>query len=238
MFSLELVVRQVFDKLKDVSLERVLRYFDTTIARMAADPLGGKLTERIDASQAVRLQFFGSATAADAALTLQKGLTDDVEALTARMHHELSDRFEGAIRGAFGKSSKGYDDFFPNDLSEYNDPDREEMPRLVQRLHDAAEAHKNDLPPAVVTALQSYKTAWDTLREQQLKGIGQTDTEEDNVAKARAAVYMEQYLTLHYLCFVLKGDEDRILHYFDNSILGRRRHTPQEAGTTPETPKA
>lgn len=229
MFSLELVVRQVFKNLSDVSLERVLRYFDTTIARMDADSLGGKLTDRIDTSRAVRIQFFGSATAADAALTLQKGLTDDVEALTARMHHELSDRFEGALRGAFGKSSKAYADFFPNDLSEYADPDREEMPTLVQRLADAAETHKADLPPAVVTALKGYKTEWDTLREKQLKGIGQTNTEDDNVAKARAAVYHQQYLNLHYLCFVLEGDEARILHYFDQSILAQRRRPQADA---------
>lgn len=238
MFSLEIIVRQVFEGLRNVSLERVLRYFDTTIARMAADPLDGKLTERLNASRAVRTQFFGSATAADAALTLQKGLTDQVEALTERMGDELSQRYEGAIRGAFGKGSAAYAAFFPNGLTEYGDATREQMPGLVQRLHAAAETHKADLPPAVVAALQGYKTSWDALREQQLKGIGQTQAEADDVAKARAAVYHQQYLNLHYLCYVLEGDEARILRYFDDSVLGRRRRADDDEDNTPTPPAA
>lgn len=110
-----------------------------------------------------------------------------------------------------------------NGLTEYGEATREAMPGLVQRLSDAAETYKADLAPAVFTALQGYKTAWDGLREQQLKGIGQTDAEADNVTTARAAVYHQQYLNLHYLCYVLEGDEARILHYFDDSILAQRR---------------
>jgi hypothetical protein len=234
MFSLDLVVRQVFHTLENVSLERVLRYFDTTIARMGADTLGGQLTARLAASQAVRAQFFGSATAADAALTLQKGLTDEVEALLEQMGDDLGDRYEGAIRGAFGKESAAYAAFFPNGLTEYGQATRERMPGLVQRLFDAAEAHKTDLAPAVVTALKGYKTTWDALRTAQLTHIGQTAAEGDNVVEARAAVYKQQYLNLHYLCFVLEGDEARILHYFDDSILvARRRRQADGDGPAP-----
>ncbi|MBC7448316.1 MAG: hypothetical protein H7330_09680 [Hymenobacteraceae bacterium] len=240
MFSLELIVRQVFDTLKNVSLERVLRYYDTTIARMGADSVGGKLNDRRAASQAVRMQFFGSASAADAALTLQKGLTDQVDALSEKMSDELSNRYEGAIRGAFGKGSDGYNAFFPDGLTDYDKATRERMPLLVERLSNAAEAHKADLAPAVVAALKGYKTAWDTLRETQLQGIGETGSEDDNVTKARAAVYHQQYLNLHYLCFVLEGDEARILNYFDQSILAQRRRPQDEddangGGATPTT---
>ena len=228
MFSLELIVRQVFEALKNVSLERVLRYYDTTIARMDADSIGGKLDGRRTSSRAVRVQFFGSASAADAALILQKGLTDQVEVLTKKMSDELSDRYEGAVRGAFGKDSDGYKAFFPYGLTEYNNATRETMPGLVERLSKAAEAHKDDLAPAVVTALKGYKTAWDGLRETQLKGIGDTDTEEEEVTKARAAVYHQQYLNLHQLCVSCDGDEARILHYFDQSILAQRRRPKAE----------
>lgn len=238
MFSLELIVRQAFTSLEDVSLERVLRYFDTTIARMAADDLGGQLAARLAASQAVRVAFFGSATAADAALTLQKGLTEQVEALTKRMGHELSSRYEGAIRGVFGKGSAGYTAFFPNGLGEYGGATREQMPGLVQRLSAAADTHKTDLAPAVVAALQDYKTAWDSLRTTQLEGIGQTEADDDAVTKARAAVYHQQYLTLHYLCFVLEGDEARILTYFDNSILAQRRRPKADDGDAGAPPTA
>ena len=238
MFSLDLIVRQAFLALKDVSLERTLRYFDTTIARMDADPLDGKLADRLAASKAVRLQFFGSATAADAALTMQKGLTDDVEELMKKMGHELSERYEGAIRGAFGKTGDGYTAFFPNGLTEYGQATRERMPGLVQRLSDAATTHQADLAPAVVAALKGYKTSWDALREDQLKGIGQTEADDDAVTKARAAVYHQQYLTLHYLCFVLEGDEARILNYFDNSILAQRRRPKDDDGDAGETPTA
>lgn len=229
MFSLELIVRQVFTALQDVSLERTLRYFDTTIARMAADPLGGKLADRLAASQAVRGQFFGSATAADAALTLQKGLTEQVEALMEQMADELSDRYEGAIRGTFGKTGAAYAAFFPHGLQEYRAATRERMPGLVQRLHEATEAHQADLPPAVATALKSYKATWDALRETQLQGIGQTDTHTDAVAKARAAVYHQQYLNLHQICVAADGDQPRILHYFDDSILAQRRRPQDDA---------
>ena len=236
MFSLELIVRQVFTALKNVSLERVLRYYDTTIARMSADTIGGKLTDRGAASQAIRVQFFGSATAADAALTLQKGLTDEVEELMEKMGAELGDRYEGAIRGAFGKKSEGYNAFFPNGLDEYGQATRERMPGLVQRLSDAAQTYKTDLAPAVVTALQGYKTTWDALRETQLEGIGETGSEDDNVTKARAAVYHQQYLNLHYICYVCEGDEARILHYFDQSILAQRRREKEEAGEGGDSP--
>ena len=230
MFSLELIVRQVFDALKDVSLERVLRYYDTTIARMGADTIGGKLADRLAASQAVRVQFFGSATAADAALTLQKGMTDKVEELTQLMSDELSNRYEGAIKGAFGKKSDGYDAFFPHGLTEYDDAPREQMPTLVQRLYDAAETHKTDLAPAVVAALKGYKTAWDALRATQLEGIGETGTQDNAVTTARTAVYHQQYLNLHYICFAADGDEARILHYFDQSILAQRRRGKDDDG--------
>ena len=131
MFSLELIVRQVFESLKDVSLERALRYFDTNIARMAADTIGGKLDDRLAASRAERLKFFGSATAADAALTLQKGMTHKVEELMEKMGEELSDQYEGAIRGTFGKKSDGYKAFFPYGLDEYGQATRERMPVSV-----------------------------------------------------------------------------------------------------------
>ena len=228
MFSLELIVRQVFEGLKNVSLERALRYFDTTIARMGADTIGGKLDERLAASQAVRVQFFGSATAADAALTLQKGMTDEVEELMEKMGDELSDQYEGAIRGTFGKKSDRYDAFFPNGLDEYGQATREQMPTLVKRLYDAAETHQADLPPAVVAVFKSYKTAWDALRDKQLKGIGETGTQDDAVATARAAVYHQLYLNLHYICFAADGDEARILHYFDQSILAQRRQPKKD----------
>ncbi len=231
MFSLDLVIRPVFNELKNVSLVRNLRYFDTTIARMAANTLGGKLDDRLAASRAVRLQFFGSATAADAALTLQKGMTDAVDTLTEKMDEELSDRFEGAIRGAFGKDSDGYRAFFPNGLTEYDDPTREAMPGLVQRLSDAATTHAAALAPAVVAALKGYKTAWDALRDTQLKGIGETNTEEDAVTEAREAMYHQQYLNVHQICVSADGDQARILHYFDQSILAQRRREKEEDGT-------
>jgi hypothetical protein len=240
MFSLELLVRQVFNSLKDVSLERTLRYFDTTIARMRADTLDGKLDDRLAASQAVRVQFFGSATAADVALILQKGMTDKVEELMAQMGDELGDRYEGAIRGAFGRDSDGYRAFFPNGLTEYRKATRERMPGLVKRLSDAAETHKADLSPAAVAVLKGYKTAWDTLRTNQLQGIGETGTEEGAVTKAREAVYHQQYLNLHYICFAANGDGARILHYFDQSIIAQRRRPKPDDGAAPggsDTPK-
>ena len=105
-------------------------------------------------------------------------------------------------------------------------------------MRGQAHHREADLAPAVVAALKGYKTTWDTLRETQLKGIGETDKQDGNVTKARAAVYHQQYLNLHQICVDADGDEARVLHYFDDSILGQRRRPKAEeeaadGGATP-----
>lgn len=231
MFALDLIVRPVFEALKHVGLERVLRYFDTNLARMRATDVGGQLVSRIAESAAVRTQFFGSATAADAALIYQTGQTDALDALVEKMGRELGKRYEGAIRGAFGQDSDAYRAFFPNGLTEYGAATRETSPVLLDRLSKAATTHAADLAPAVVTALKGYQTGWEKIRKDQLEGIGETGEADERVQAARTAVYGQLYLTLHYLCYVLKGDEAAILHYFDDSIVAQRRQPKADEPT-------
>jgi hypothetical protein len=229
---------QVFGILLDspqFSVAEQLAFGSDHEVRLAANNPDG-IFDGLLAETATALDAVSGSTGREAtAEAVQKARTKAKTNLRQEIQAAVSQQ-SGAVHARFGKDSPEYLEFFPRGLTELRLAREAEVPEILQRLVDAADANLPELKPVFTDLLTRWKAVSGEAAAR--RAARSASAEERNEAlQALRAQLTKNLLTLalHFL-----GQPEKAKIYFNTSLLYNRQRTNGDEttgeGGLPEDP--
>jgi len=164
----------------------------------------------------------------DIALNLRKSQTNTVDQSSYNFANTMSN-LEGVIAYALGgKSSEGFKEFYPHGLTEYNQPGRQDMPILINRINTITAKYDTQLGSTVVTDLLAIGTGFNAARTAQVStnaGLAQSKTA---ISSNGLALQLGMTKGLHEIAAMYPGDTVACNGLVNFSLLYSFTHHPHD----------
>ncbi len=222
-----------------ISFDECLLFSEDHLAKLKgqndAGPYAGQLLALVTPTQTAFDAFNNAMSERDSQTASREGgtMTKD-QALEAFQMHVR--RREGTIKGAFGKPSPQYEQFFPRGLSEYNRATMANAEVLMDRMVTKTTAFQTDLGVPMVTEFTSLRAAFVTARAAQLD-------QKSDVTGARDALYaargvLEAQMTVNLLTLAIKfmKQPEKVALFFNQSLLEDAVRSQEEEPPAPPAP--
>ena len=122
----------------------------------------------------------------DTAINIRKAKTDTLGELSLGFSHTMSE-LEGVIaHSCGGKTSESFKEFYPNGLTEYSKPSRDNIEIYLGRITKATTKYSSLLNPADATTLLALQTNYDAARASQ-------DKSKSDVANSKSVIINNRY---------------------------------------------
>lgn len=213
--------------------KRFFNYLGDHIQHLKANNEGGRHDAMIAKLEPLHAAMAADMSREDVNRVERIGKTRSVDQLVDLFEADVQ-RYEGAVKSAFGLDSENYIKFFPAGQTEYNNITRTDAPTLLQRWGTLTGKHRDDFAPAVVTLFSTYYDRYKTLREAQQQLQTNVDDADDDVLETRLAAELGMVESLHHIGTLFPGQVERCSSYFKQHLLLPRSGGGQEAAEAPK----
>jgi hypothetical protein len=214
-----------------------LRVFaEDHLQRLVANNDGGGYTTMIAATEQAVTDYFGSISSEDTATAIRGSLTKARDAVIASFQKAVRRR-EGRIRDTFGEDSPQYLEFFPQGLTEYAHATLGTTATLIDRLVNATTKYSAQLGQPMVDEFTALKTNYASAQREQAKKKGEVTSQKTTTSTNRDEVELQLMDNLLTLAKEFKGNPDRGMDFFDQSIIRPDSPSPEPDTAPAPTPK-
>lgn len=213
--------------------DELRRFSEDHLARLVANNEDGGYVAIITATEAVVTGYFGAISSEDAATALRMSLTRSRDAIL-QSFKKLVSRREGRVRDAFGTEAAAYLEFFPKGLTEFSNATLKTVETLMSRMIKGGRDHLTELGQGFLDEFTGLKANFVVAQQAQSQKKGEVTSSKSATSTARGAVEMQLMDNLLTLAKQFKGQPDRGLDFFDQSIIRGPAAAP--ATPTPPTP--
>jgi hypothetical protein len=164
----------------------------------------------------------------DTSENIRTGQTQTVDEVTAAFSKDMSE-LEGVIARAVGGFNKpAMLEFYPHGVTEYNNPSREDMVILTDRIYKAASKYATQLGTTVTAILQGYKSSFVNARTAQVGSIA--DVGNQRAIRGTNRITLETSLTMsvHFVGTNFPTDVNKCASYFNFNLLYNQSHRPHD----------
>jgi hypothetical protein len=216
---------------KRPSYDRKHRFSEDHIGRLTANNTTGTYTTMITATLAVHQAFFGRQTGLKIKDALKQQQTELVENLMQRFANRVS-RLNNTLLAQEVDKQALYQQFFPQGVMEFTRHTNKSNAEVhMARIHTAVNANVAISGGAgVVAEFQQFRNDWTALRNLQLQLIGETETVRTTRQQAEEAWAKQLFDNLLAIASQHSGQPERLLDFFNQSILRTHRAEKQEEG--------
>jgi hypothetical protein len=216
MMNPEKLIQDLFDDEKFWDYN--LRAFTEDMLQRLSLPVnnpGGIYSQLITDTGTKYTAFFGQMTNAATKKAISEGLTVTMDATKAEMIKYMSD-LEGLVRFRFSATPAVYQEFYPQGMTEYHHATLPQLPMLIQRFQNAANAH---LTPAETGVLTARINAFTAARAAQTTVFAEVETLQIGRRADRKLLTLQ--LTTNMLTIALNNIEnpDNYSSYYNPSYL-------------------
>ena len=235
MQNLKTFFRNHFDT-KEIGDDKLKKFTEDHLQRLISNNTSSQFDTLIADTTAAYTTYYGSISDEGARYALQQALTKAMNNTLEAFKKAIRQK-EGTIKGAFGKDSPAYQEFFPFGVTEYTEANLADIERLMDQFLTAINAHTLELGIPFLTEFQNYKSAYVSARESQLlKKAEVTDLKSASAVK-RDVVEIQLMNNLLTIARMYIGKEEMCNDYFDQSIIRRPQNgEDDEEEPTPPTP--
>lgn len=237
MVNLMTFFRNHFDT-KEISDDRLRKFSEDHLQRLAANNGNGEYTDLIAAATAAYNGYFGAITDEDTRFAIQQGLTRAMQNIFEEFKKAVSQK-EGMVRALWGKESPEYQEFFPLGLREYAQATLATVETLMSRMADAAERRLAALGQPFADQFADLKSRFLAARAGQLQKFGAVADSRNTTRESRDELEIQLMKSLLTLALKFTGDGERGLGFFDQSIIrpagrgGEEEEASAPEGTAP-----
>ena len=216
MMNPERLIEDLFDD-KNLADYNLRGFTDDALLRLSipVNNPGGIYSQLITDTSAKYAAFFGQMTNAATKKAISEGLTVTMDATKALLIKHMSD-LEGLVSYQFRDDPATYQEFYPQGMTEYHHANLTQLPMLIQRFQNAANAHLTAVEAAVLTARINAFTA---ARTAQTTVFAEVETLQTGRRADRKLLTLQ--LTTNMLTIALNNIEnpDNYNNYYNPSYL-------------------
>ena len=164
----------------------------------------------------------------DTAINIRKAKTDTVDELTLVFSHTLSE-MEGVIaHSCGGKTSESFKEFYPNGLTEYSKPNRDDIERFLGRITKATTKYSSLLDPADATVLLALETNYNAARSSQSKSKSDVANSKSEIINNRYNLEIGMSQSIHEIGRKYPGNVLPCIPLFNFGLLYSTTHHPHD----------
>lgn len=215
-----------------ISDEKLAKFSEIHIQRLAANNSDGRYTKMIETTNAAYEAYFGAMTDEDTKFAVQQSYTKAMNEVYEEFKKMISQK-EGTVRGLWNTDSPVYQEFFPLGVMDYTRCTLANVEMLMARFINASRAHEKELGEPFINLFTDIQTRFISARTAQLQKKGQVSESKDISGKKRSE--LERRLTLNLLALAAEylGDEDRGMDFFDQSFIRKAASEKEEEEPKP-----
>ncbi len=217
MMNLRSFFKVVFAN-EQISDEKLAKFTEIHIQKMAANNNNGRYTTLITEASAAYEAYFGAVKEEDTKYAVQQSHTKSMQAVFEEFKKTVSQK-EGAVRSNWNVDSPTYQEFFPLGVTEYSTSTLANVELLMNRMVTAARAHEKELGEAFLTIFTDIETRFIAARTTQLHKKGEVSGSKDAAARKRDNLERQLMKNLLTLALEYMGDPDRGMDFFDQSFI-------------------
>jgi hypothetical protein len=215
---------------RKITDERLQKYTEDHLQRLAANNNSNQFDVMINETEAAHSNYFGALKNEDLALALRQSRTVSVDNVIDRFKARMN-RAEGAIRDKWGKDSDVYEEFFPHGLNEFTHINKTTYESLIARFISSLTGHQGDLGAVILADFTTLQSDYITARGQQLLKKGEVDMSRADKTNARMELAFQLQKNILDIAKMYLGDVQKGMSFFDTSTLYSRKHgEDEEAG--------
>jgi len=233
MMDLKKLFKNHFDT-KEISDDKIRKFAEVHLERLSANNGTAQFTAMITATTNAYVAYFGAITNEKTKFAIQQGLTIAMNNVVDGFKKFVSQK-EGTIRGAFGKDSPAYQEFFPAGLTEYSNATLLTVETLMATFTAAVERHNTELGAAMQSDAENFLTDYKNARAAQLEKIGEVKGQKVTTSTTRDVIENELMKNVYLIGSMYVGNIEQCMAFFDQSII-RPNDTVDEEEETPTEP--
>ena len=218
MINIEKLLANFFDK-KNISRSHLLTYSKDHLQRLITANTNHQYDDIIAFLTPLVTNFELEIGNEDTSINLRKGQTKSVEQLTIDFGNTLSDLEGGISKILGGRKSIGYLEFFPNGLTEYNRPGREDMDLFTNRISKAATKYATLLGLDITAELKALKTDFNTARTSQVTTIAEVSVNRTAISSNQLALELGLSNSIHSIGLLFPGNYTGCIGLFNENLL-------------------
>ena len=218
-----------------ISDEKLAKFTETHIQRLAANNTDGRYSRMLDDTNAAYEAYFGAITTEDTQFAVQQSYTKSMQAVFEEFRKTVSQK-EGAVRSIWNTDSPTYQEFFPYGLTEYSSSTLTNVEMLMARIVAAARAHEKELGETFIQLFADIQSRFIAARTAQLQKKGKVSESKDASGQKRVNLERQLMKNLLTLATEYMGNPDRGMDFFDQSIVYKPNNKDEEEEENGETP--
>jgi len=217
-----------------ITTVRLANFGQNALSRLTAQNTNNELSPIIAYFEEALHKVQQEIDQVDVALGIQKGKTLTVDQFIKLFKKTMKEK-QGVIADAVGGfDSAAYLEFYPKGNVEYNKATKTKLTVLVDRIHQVASNHAEQLSPTLLATLQAFKTSWEQYRDGQEQQKGNVSDNRADRNQVRTDLELGLLAAIHQIALKNPGNEEHGKKYFDFNLLFAKHKTH----TTPTPPSA
>jgi len=203
----------------EVTKERLLSFARDCLSRLTADNTNHQFDDTISFLTSAITQMSTDVNKVDSAVNIRKAKTDTVIETSGGLGATMS-KLEGIIAyNLDGRDTEAYKEFYPNGISEYYKPTREEATKLTARITTATGKYNTQLGVKVTNELMALDTCYNTARSSQTSASGNVSVLKVNTDKDCILLDKELRNAMHTVAMTYPDDPAKCNSLFNFNLL-------------------
>ena len=164
----------------------------------------------------------------DTSINIRKAKTDTVIETVSDFSHTMSD-LEGVIANSLGgRNTEAYKEFYPNGLTEYSKPNKDNMVLYLGRISKAATKYTTQIGAIVTAKLLGLDTFYSTARTSQSTAVSDVANAKSDIVNNRANLEIGLNKSIHEIGMLYPGNVLPCIPLFNFNLLYSITHHPHD----------